>query len=345
MRAADRLPSRRLLALGGALFAAAAFVSGAPAQSDSRSLTVTAKPILRFDPKSEDGRRGALRYLGGFRYSARDPRLEGISSFRLRDGRSHFLAVTDTGYWFSARIERDAEGRPTGFGTAEIAPILDAAGGPQTRRKGLADAEGMAIDGDRVLVTFEQKHRIAAYANPSAPFDSRAEAVRLPIPSNELRTNQGIETIAVAAAGAPGGKRTVIVAEQSLDRDGNLFAAILGPAGGLFKVRRETPWAITDGAFLPGGDLLLLERRYEGYGRLGMRIRRIEGAALRPGAVVDGPVLMEADMADEIDNMEGMDVSVGPDGSTYVALVSDDNGSFFQRNLYLEFVLEGAGPR
>ena len=97
-------------------------------------------------------------------------------------------------------------------------------------------------------------------------------------------------------------------------------------------------------AAMPGGDLLLLERRYQGFGRIGMRIRRIDGTAIRPGALVDGPVLMEAATAQEIDNMEGMDVSVAPDGTTIVSLISDDNGSFFQRNLYLEFALEGAGP-
>ena len=75
-----------------------------------------------------------------------------------------------------------------------------------------------------------------------------------------------------------------------------------------------------------------------------MRLRRIPGAAIKPGALVDGSVLMEAGTAQEIDNMEGLDVSVAPDGTTVIALVSDDNGSFFQRNLYLEFALEGAGP-
>ena len=338
-----RLHYRRRMALAAALLGAAAFSGGGPAQSESRSLEIKATAIPRFDPKSEDGRTGALRYIGGFRYASSDPRLEGVSAFRLRD-RSHFTSVTDTGYWFAATLQRDADGRPIGFVDAEMAPILDAEGQPQTRRKGLADAEGMAIDGDKVLVSFEQKHRIAAYAGADRPFDSPAVPVKQPIPLGELRTNQGIETVAVASADMPGGKRTVIVSERSVDGDGNLFAAILGPRGGIFKVRREEPWSVTDGAFLPGGDLLLLERRYQGFGRIGMRLRRIPGAAIKPGALVDGSVLMEAGTAQEIDNMEGLDVSVAPDGTTVIALVSDDNGSFFQRNLYLEFALEGAGP-
>ena len=336
---------RRRLALGAILFALTSTLgASSPALSEGTSLAITSTIIPRFDPASDDGRTGALRYIGGFRYASRDPRLEGVSAFRLRDGRSHFLSITDTGYWFSATLQRDSEGRPIGFADAEMAPILSSEGLPQTRRKGLADAEGMAIDGDRVLVSFEQKHRINAFAHAERPFDSKAEAVRQPIPLNELRTNQGIEAIAVAPAGTPGGQRTVIVSELSLDADGNLFAAILGEHGGIFKVKREEPWSVTDGAFLPGGDLLLLERRYQGFGRIGMRLRRIPGATIKPGALVDGSVLMEAGTAQEIDNMEGLDVSVAPDGTTVIALVSDDNGSFFQRNLYLEFALEGAGP-
>jgi len=338
-----RLSRRRFAALAAALVAAA-LPSGNGAQAEDRAILVTSSPIEQFDPKSDDGRTGALRFIGGFRYSGSDSRLEGVSAFRLVGGRTRFLAVTDTGYWFAGDIVRDAEGRPTGFASTAIAPILSSEGLPQTRRKGLADAEGLAIDGDRVLVSFEQKHRISAYADPRAPFDRKAGPVKQPIPLGEMRTNQGIETIAVAPEGTPGGARTVIVTEQSLDADRNIFAAILGPKGGIFKVKREEPWSVTDGAFMPGGDLLLLERRYQGFGRIGMRIRRIDGTAIRPGALVDGPVLMEAATAQEIDNMEGMDVSVAPDGTTIVSLISDDNGSFFQRNLYLEFALEGAGP-
>ena len=75
-----------------------------------------------------------------------------------------------------------------------------------------------------------------------------------------------------------------------------------------------------------------------------MRIRRLPGAAIRPGALVDGPVLMEADLGQEIDNMEGLDAWAGPGGRITLSLVSDDNGSFLQRSLYLEFRLAEGAP-
>jgi hypothetical protein len=37
--------------------------------------------------------------------------------------------------------------------------------------------------------------------------------------------------------------------------------------------------------------------------------------------------------------MEGLDVVRGPDGETRIIVVSDDNRSFLQRNLMLEFRL------
>ena len=171
--------------------------------------------------------------------------------------------------------------------------------------------------------------------------------IPLPVPRRELRINRGLETIAKSPKSGPLGGTLVTVAERSIDRDGNLFAAIFeGRRNGIFKVRRDDGWDVSDGAFLPGGDLLLLERRYQGWMTgLGIRIRRIAGGSIRAGALVDGPVIFQADLSDEIDNMEGLDVWTDASGATRLTMVSDDNGSIFQRNLVLEFRLdEGAAP-
>src|SRR5690606_17182627 len=108
-----------------------------------------------------------------------------------------------------------------------------------------------------------------------------------------------------------------------------------------FAVRRHGGFDITDGAFLPNGDLLLLERQFTIATGIAMRLRRIDKASIAPGGVADGPVLLEADMAYQIDNMEGLDVWRGPNGSLIVSMISDNNHSLFQRNLYLEFYYPG----
>jgi hypothetical protein len=90
---------------------------------------------------------------------------------------------------------------------------------------------------------------------------------------------------------------------------------------------------------LPGGDLLLLERKFALLGGIGIRIRRIALAAIAPGAIVDGPSIFDADLGQEIDNFEGLDVHVTPEGDTVLTLVSDDNFSAIQRTLLVQFTL------
>lgn len=330
----------RLTAVGRWGLVAVLLVAGATLSPAPRALSaetqVRAQPIARFAIGRDTVRFGALDYVGGFSYSSSDRRLKGVSSIRMRTEGAGFLALTDTGFWFAGTIRRDADGRPVGIADARIAPMLNPAGRTMPN-KGQADAEGLAISGDEALVSFERDHRIEAFSPAWTPFEARGRRVPLPIPRGELRGNGGIETIAASPKDSPLGGAVVIVAERSIDDAGNLLAAILGR--GPFTVRRDEVWAVTDGTFLPDGDLLLLERRFEGFGRVGMRIRQIDGASIRPGALVDGPVLMEADLGEEIDNMEGLDAWQGSDGQIYLSLVSDDNGSFIQRNLYLEFRL------
>jgi hypothetical protein len=57
--------------------------------------------------------------------------------------------------------------------------------------------------------------------------------------------------------------------------------------------------------------------------------------------VLDGDVLVEADMSFDIDNMEGLAVHVGPRGDLIVTLISDDNfNPYLQRNILLQFALD-----
>ena len=90
---------------------------------------------------------------------------------------------------------------------------------------------------------------------------------------------------------------------------------------------------------LPGGDLLLLERKFSWTSGLTVRIRRIRAGRDQAGRVVDGPVLFEADLGYEIDNMEGLSVHRNPAGETVLTLISDDNFLPFQRTLLLQFTL------
>ena len=65
----------------------------------------------------------------------------------------------------------------------------------------------------------------------------------------------------------------------------------------------------------------------------------VAGSELKPGALVSGEILLEADLSDQIDNMEGLAVKPGPNGETLLLIVSDDNNSIIQRTLLLQFAL------
>jgi hypothetical protein len=72
-----------------------------------------------------------------------------------------------------------------------------------------------------------------------------------------------------------------------------------------------------------------------------MRIRRVPLAQVKPDALVDGPALINADGAVQIDNMEALAVHRNAAGETVLTLVSDDNFSTLQRTLLLQFTLVG----
>jgi hypothetical protein len=70
-----------------------------------------------------------------------------------------------------------------------------------------------------------------------------------------------------------------------------------------------------------------------------MRIRRIDVSTIKKDATVDGDILIDVGSGYQIDNMEGMSVTTNDQGEVFVTLISDDNHSFLQRNLMLEFKL------
>jgi hypothetical protein len=60
---------------------------------------------------------------------------------------------------------------------------------------------------------------------------------------------------------------------------------------------------------------------------------------IKPGAVIEGSVVFEADRNYNLDNMEALSVHRGPAGETVLTLLSDDNFNPLQRTLLLQFTL------
>ncbi len=318
------------------LFASTLLVSAGARAED---LLVNSRTIDNFQIGSTETRFGPLEFNGGLELTSGNRDFGSLSGLRFTEPGSALLAVSDNGFWVSGTITRDAAGHPASFNQARIVEMRDE-NGERTSEKWNTDAEGLLIDGDLVTVSFERKHRIATGTLDRATLAFAASDERLPIPARELRSNRGFEALTKAPGDSPLQSARVAVSEKSLNKAGNIFAAIMeGPLEGIFFVKRDSEYDVSDGDFLPDGDLLLLERRFSMASGVAMRIRRIKSADIKPGATVDGPVLFEADMAYQIDNMECLDVWQRADGAAMISLASDDNHSILQRNLYLEFRL------
>lgn len=324
------LPNKAVSCVAFALALLASSVSAAPVE-------IAAQPIPTFRTGETGTRFGALEFIGGLRLTSKEPLFGALSAIRFRPDAAAFVAVLDTGHWLTGRVERDAAGRLAAVRDADISEMRNRSGRGAPGKADM-DAEGLALTPDGVAVSYEQRHRIDLYPDPGFAESKPLASIDPLIPLGQLRHNRGLETLAVSPAGSALGGALVTVSEKSTDRDGNLLAAILGgPLKGRFAVKRSGDYDATDGAFLPNGDLLLLERRFSLASSIGMRIRRIPADAIRPGAVADGEVLIDADFSHRIDNMEGLEVVAGPDGAPRIIVVSDDNHSIFQNTLMLEF--------
>ncbi len=327
---------RQAAALGAMLLA---FSSAALADAPVKTLEIHAQPISRFEIGSDRAQFGPLEFVGGLALSSSDADLGALSAIRFLQPGADFIGVADTGFWFIGRLEHDAEGRPSGISRFTMQEMVGK-DGKILGEKWLTDAEGLGLKDGKVTASFERVHRVSEYVLDPTDMKGPLRDLDFLVPARELRSNRGFETIAVAPADGPFQGARVLVSEKSLDKNGDIFGAVIeGPLKGIFTVARSGEFDITDGAFLPNGDLLLLERSFAMSEGVKMRLRRIAGDSIRKGARVDGEVLLVADMGYQIDNMEGMDVWKRADGATMVSIISDDNHSILQRNLYLEFRL------
>lgn len=332
------LSRRSLVAgLGAAVFAAPA--RGQSLDPGRFPVGISGRPLAAFDPGDPTKTRfGQLTFRGGLVLTGSHPRFGGFSAlWRSPDGRQ-LVAATDNGFWLTAKVAR-RDGRLAGLEEAELAPILGASGRPLHRSR-YYDVEALAIAGGAAYVTVERTHDILRFDWARQGVEARAQIVPVPPAVKRLPNNRGLEALGIVPAGRPLAGALIAISERSGKEEEPTAGFIIGGRQpGAFQVVRYDGFDITDLAFLPGGDMLLLERWYRSWRGVGMRIRRIAGGTIRPGARLDGPVLIRADLGQEIDNMEGMAVHL-EDGRTILTLISDDNfSSFLQRTVLLEFEL------
>jgi hypothetical protein len=307
-----------------------------PPLDGPRRIEVRAQRITSFHAQDQSVRRfGMLEFRGGLELTSPDKAFGGLSAIHLTNDGRRFIATTDRGNWLRGEIQYDGDA-PTGIVNAELAPILGADGKPLARR-GWYDTEALAADGATLFVGIERVNRIVRFDYGKQGLKARADLVAVPPGVGKLPNNRGLEALVFVPRKLPLGGTLIAFAERSLDAAGNHTAFLIGgPRSGSFTLQRFRDFDVTDAALLPGGDLLVLERRFTWVEGVAIRIRRIRLADIKPGALVDGPAIFSAEMMHQIDNMEGL--AVHQSGSdTVLTLVSDDNFSAIQRTLLLQF--------
>jgi len=304
------------------------------------SIEVNARPLPSFDLRDRSRMRfGSLEYRSGLVLTSSFPSFGGLSALRFLDPKGErFISLSDQGAWFTGRIVYSGRAM-VGLTDVEAAPLLFMDGKPITEH-GWYDSESLAIDGDIAYVGLERVNQVMRFDFSKGFIRARGEVVPLPPAAKRLPNNKGLEALVVVPKGLPLAGTLLALSERGLDANGNLIAFLVGgPSPGQFSVHRTDNFDISDAVILPPGDLLVLERKFSLFSGVGIRIRRIALGSIAPGALVDGPAIFNADLGQEIDNMEGIDAHVTPEGDTVLTLISDDNFSMIQRTLLLQFTL------
>ena len=331
----------------GLLLAALGIVAGSLAFADPARyaaaitrIEINATPIVSFDHRDPSQTRfGDLEFRGGLVLTSNDPAFGGFSGIHVEADGSHFIAITDRGSWLRGRIVY-RDGRPAGIADAEVAPMLGSDGKPLATG-GWYDAESLAERDGMLYVGIERVEQMVRFDYRRDGLLARGQAIKVPPDFKTFAYNKGLECLAAPRQGSLAGD-LIAMTERSLDRGGNIRSFLLGSDKVTrFSVKRTRDFDVSDCALLSPNDLLLLERRYSPVRGVAMRIRRLPLASFKEGAVVDGHSMIEADLAHQIDNMEGIAVHRTGRGETILTLVSDDNFSFIQRNLLLQFAVVG----
>jgi hypothetical protein len=342
------LKLKRRWLVGGALFAVAIAVAGSFALAEALryarapvKITVDAIPITSFDNRDlAQLRFGDLLFRGGLALTSKAESFGGISALNIEGDGTHFLAITDNGSWLRGRFVYE-KGKLVGVTDAEMAPILAADGKPLAAQ-GRYDVESLTeLDGQH-YIGIERVEQIVRLDYRRDGLLARGAPIPVPPDFKTFANNKSLECLTAAPKNSPLAGNLIVITEESLDSAGNHRSFLMKPDGSQverFSVKRSDDYDVTDCTILPPGDLLILERRYSPARGVAMRIRRIPLTAIKPGALVDGRVLIDADMAFQVDNMEGIAVHRTAGGETVITLVSDDNFSVIQRNLLLQFTL------
>ena len=266
---------------------------------------------------------GHFAYAGGVALSSQgSDHFGGLSDLSLTEA-GQITAVTDGGDLLTAQLVLD-QGKLTGIDQASLQTLTGLDGQPlASKRQG--DAEGIVRwpNGDR-MVSFERDHRIWLY--PAAGGPPKA----MPKPDIAMEDNNGMEGLSLAPSQGPDAYwvgvepgtvwlcrlKAVCAEHPNLPKP---------PAGFRLSALNEAP----------NGDLILLFHQWDPT----LKISRISVQIVR------NPISTQPQMVDQlnlspplsVDNFEGVWAEGRKGGGLRLYLLTDDNFSKTQRNLFMAF--------
>ena len=302
-------------------------------------IEIDARPVPFFDRLDHSHVRfGSLEYRSGLVLTSKFTGFGGLSGLRLDPKGEQFISFSDKGTWFTGRIVYLGR-QMTDLADVEAAPMLGPDGTPIAAH-GWYDTESIARDGDAVYIGIEGVNQVLRFDFGRDGVRAHGNPITLPPAVRTLPRTKGLESLVFVPKGLPLAGTLIAISERGLDPHRNIIGFLIGGSQpGQFSVRRTDDFDISDAVLLRVGELLVLERKASLRSGIGIRIRRIALQSVTPGAVVDGPSIFDADLGQEIDNFEGIDVHVTADGDTVLTLISDDNFSVIERTLLLQFTL------
>jgi len=272
---------------------------------------------------------GHFAYAGGVALSSPGSgHFGGLSDLSLTPGGT-ITAVTDGGDLLTGHLVLD-HGRLAGIDQARLQTLTGLDGQPlASKRQG--DAEGIVRwpNGDQ-MVSFERDHRLWLYPAAGGPPEV------MPKPDMAMGDNDGMEGLSLAPSQGPDAYwvgvepgtvwlcrlKTVCIEHPNLPKP---------PAGFRLSALNEAP----------NGDLLLLFHRWDPV----LRISRVSVQIVREPASIQPQIVDQLNLSppQTVDNFEGIWADARKGGGLRLYLLSDDNFSKTQRNLFMAFDWTPAG--
>ncbi|WP_137701296.1 esterase-like activity of phytase family protein [Marimonas lutisalis] len=276
---------------------------------------------LTLTGSAEEPRPG--QFLGRFTWTLDHVQFGGFSGLDFSDDGATFQAITDRGHLATGRIRRDG-GTIRGVDLIAFRPLETSA--PDSKFEN--DSEGLALSGDRIIVSFEQSHTVHAISR---------EGKKTTLPRHpdfgRFPSNGGIEALAIDTSG----RLHALPERFHYSGAAPVYRLERGQWRVIHKLTRSGGFVPVGADFGPDGALYVLERAFTGLA-FASRVRRVveTGNGWHDTTVLQTP-------PGRHDNLEGLAVSHDEQGRIRLTMISDDNFRFFQRTEIVEYAVEQPG--